>query len=79
MKYLIVTEGEKYKIADNEKQKNQYLENYAEKEKARGVEKTDVWLNEMLTLGCSRIYNYFGDLVIPFEDKKDFEKIRELC
>ena len=39
MKYLIVVEGEKYKIANNKKIANQFLTNYAKLQKARGVEK----------------------------------------
>lgn len=67
MKYLIIIEGEKYKIANDK--------NYAKSEKARGVEKTDSWLDEMLKFGFSRIYSPAGDFVLPFENEKDFEII----
>lgn len=75
MKYLIVVEGKKYKIANDEKIAKQFLINYAKSEKARKVEKTDVWLNEMLENGYSRIYSPFGDFILPFENEKDFEII----
>lgn len=75
MKYLIVVEGKKYKIANDEKTAKQFLINHAKSEKAREVEKTDVWLNEMLEFGCSRVYSHYGDFVLPFENEKDFEII----
>ena len=75
MKYLIIVEGKKYKIANNEEIKNKFLIDHAKAEKARGVEKTDVWLNEMLEFGCSRVYSHYGDFILPFENEKDFEII----
>ena len=75
MKYLIIIEGEKYKIANDKKIANEFLINHAKSEKARGVEKTDSWVDEMLKFGFSRIYSPFGDFMLPFENKKDFEII----
>lgn len=75
MKYLVVVEGKKYKIANNKESADKFLIDYAKSEKARGVEKTDVWLNEMLEFGCSRIYSHYGDFILPFENEKDFEII----
>ena len=75
MKYLIIVEGEKYKIANNKEIANKFLIDHAKLLKARDVEKTDVWLNEMLELGFSRIYSPYGDFVLPFENEKDFEII----
>ena len=75
MKYLIVVEGEKYKIANNKKIANQFLTNHAKLQKSRGVKETDIWLNEMLEFGFSKIYSPAGDFVLPFEDEKDFEII----
>lgn len=75
MKYLIIIEGEKYKIANDEKIAHEFLTNYAKSEKARGVKEIDSWLNEMLNFGCSRIYSPFGNFMLPFENEKDFEII----
>ena len=75
MKYLIIVEGENYKIANNEEIANKFLIDHAKAEKARGVEETDVWLNEMLEFGFSRVYSPCGDFVLPFENEKDFEII----
>ena len=75
MKYLIIVEGKKYKIANDKKTANKFLIDHAKLQKARGVEETDVWLNEMLEFGFSRIYSPYGDFVLPFENEKDFEII----
>lgn len=75
MKYLIVVEGKKYKIANSKEIANKFLTDHAKSEKARGVEKTDVWLNEMLEFGFSRVYSPYGDFMLPFENEKDFEII----
>ena len=75
MKYLISVEGKKYKIANNKEIKNKFLINHAKSLKARDVRETDVWLNEMLEFGYSRIYSPYGDFVLPFENEKDFEII----
>lgn len=75
MKYLIVVEGKKYKIANSRKIAEQFLIDHAKLEKARGVEETDIWLHEMLECGYSRIYTPFGDFILPFENEKDFEII----
>lgn len=75
MKYLIIVEGENYKIAKNKETANKFLIDHAKLLKARDVKEIDVWLNEMLELGFSRVYSLYGEFVLPFEDEKDFEII----
>ena len=68
MKYLIVVEGELYKIVNGEEKVREYLENRAKLFKERGAKNTDKWLQEMLENGFSHIYTWFPELVIPFDD-----------
>ena len=74
MKYLVVTEGKRYKIIDSEEKLNKYLENLAKEEKARGVKKTDQWLKEMKENRFSHIYTVFPEFILSFEEN-DFDKI----
>ena len=68
MRYLVVTEGELYKIINGWDKVVEYLNNLAQELKARECENVDQWLHEMLEDWKSNVYNCYPDFVLPFNE-----------
>lgn len=64
---LVSVEGEFPTLFKTEQEMINWLKDFAEQEKARGVENTDKWLTEMLEQGYSQIYCNYPDTIIIFD------------
>lgn len=76
-KFLVVIEGELYKIIEEKDDLDKYLIEYANILRKRGCEDVDRWECEMRTFYYSQVYNNYPDFVLPickdyFENSTNF-------
>ena len=72
-KFLVVIEGEFYKIIEEKDELDKYLIEYANDLRKRGCEDVDKWEYEMRTFHYSQVYNSYPDFILPI-CKDYFEK-----